>query len=192
MWPRHFLQQMQNWSMKRYAKLGYAAPLRFRVILEKPQGGGKMTPHQGEGYVNVVSQWPDLPSQSKFLYKALHLRQHDTTHLLPVMISQRTLRMWTLKEAVDRRRPAHQAVQVVHHRVHLPQQNRLQRVLPQAQVPQVVQRKATVRRPRLALVQHKTWRQKWRHRRANDAVIVNSASLSWWVVEMVREKAKCY
>ena len=33
--------------MKRYAKFGYAAPLRFRVILEKPQGGGgggKMTP----------------------------------------------------------------------------------------------------------------------------------------------------
>ena len=26
--------------MKRYAKFGYAAPLRFRVILEKPQGGG--------------------------------------------------------------------------------------------------------------------------------------------------------
>ena len=25
--------------MKRYAKFGYAAPLRFRVILEKPQGG---------------------------------------------------------------------------------------------------------------------------------------------------------
>ena len=38
--------------MKRYAKFGYAAPFRFRVILEKPQGGGgggKMTPHQGEG-----------------------------------------------------------------------------------------------------------------------------------------------
>ena len=31
-----------------YAKFGYAAPLRFRVILEKPRGG-KMTPHQGEG-----------------------------------------------------------------------------------------------------------------------------------------------
>ena len=32
--------------MKRYAKFGYAAPFRFRVILEKPQGGGgaKMTP----------------------------------------------------------------------------------------------------------------------------------------------------
>ena len=26
--------------MKRYAKFGYAAPFRFRVILEKPQGGG--------------------------------------------------------------------------------------------------------------------------------------------------------
>ena len=25
--------------MKRYAKFGYAAPFRFRVILEKPQGG---------------------------------------------------------------------------------------------------------------------------------------------------------
>ena len=37
--------------MQRYAKFGYAAPFRFRVILEKPQGGGggKMTPHQGEG-----------------------------------------------------------------------------------------------------------------------------------------------
>ena len=38
--------------MKRYAKFGYAAPFRFWVILEKPQGGGKMTPpppHQGEG-----------------------------------------------------------------------------------------------------------------------------------------------
>ena len=32
--------------MKRNAKFGYAAPFRFRVILEKPQGGGggKMTP----------------------------------------------------------------------------------------------------------------------------------------------------
>ena len=30
--------------MKRYAKFGYAAPFRFRVILEKPQGGAKMTP----------------------------------------------------------------------------------------------------------------------------------------------------
>ena len=37
--------------MKRYAKFGYAAPFRFRALLEKPQGGGgKMTPpHQGEG-----------------------------------------------------------------------------------------------------------------------------------------------
>ena len=35
--------------MKRCAKFGYAAPFRFRVILEKPQGGAKMTPHQGEG-----------------------------------------------------------------------------------------------------------------------------------------------
>ena len=26
--------------MKRYAKFGYAAPFRFRVILEKTQGGG--------------------------------------------------------------------------------------------------------------------------------------------------------
>ena len=26
-------------------QFGYAAPLRFRVIVEKPQGGGKMTPH---------------------------------------------------------------------------------------------------------------------------------------------------
>ena len=25
--------------MKRYAKFGYAVPFRFRVILEKPQGG---------------------------------------------------------------------------------------------------------------------------------------------------------
>ena len=36
--------------MKRYAKFDYAAPFCFRVILEKPQGGGaKMNPHQGEG-----------------------------------------------------------------------------------------------------------------------------------------------
>ena len=37
--------------MKSYAKFGYAAPFRFWVILEKPQGGAKMTPppHQGEG-----------------------------------------------------------------------------------------------------------------------------------------------
>ena len=34
--------------MKRYAKFGYAAPFRFRVIFEKPQGGGaKMTPSPG-------------------------------------------------------------------------------------------------------------------------------------------------
>ena len=32
--------------MKRFAKFGYAAPFRFRVILEKQQGGQneKMTP----------------------------------------------------------------------------------------------------------------------------------------------------
>ena len=30
--------------MKRYAKFGYAAPLRFRVILEKPQGGRNAPP----------------------------------------------------------------------------------------------------------------------------------------------------
>ena len=30
--------------MKRYAKFGYAAPLRFRVILEKSQGGPKWPP----------------------------------------------------------------------------------------------------------------------------------------------------
>ena len=30
--------------MKRYAKFGYAAPFRFRVILEKPQGGGQNDP----------------------------------------------------------------------------------------------------------------------------------------------------
>ena len=38
--------------MKRYAKFGYAAPFRFRVTLEKPQGGGQNDPpppHQGEG-----------------------------------------------------------------------------------------------------------------------------------------------
>ena len=38
--------------MKRYAKFGYAAPFRFWVILEKPQGGGGAKwppPHQGEG-----------------------------------------------------------------------------------------------------------------------------------------------
>ena len=41
---------MIDWLMKKYAKFGYAAPFRFWVILEKPQGG-KMTPppHQGEG-----------------------------------------------------------------------------------------------------------------------------------------------
>ena len=33
-----------------YAKFGYAAPFRFRVILEKPRGGGaKWPPHQGKG-----------------------------------------------------------------------------------------------------------------------------------------------
>ena len=30
--------------MKRYAKFGYAASFRFRVILEKPQGGGQNDP----------------------------------------------------------------------------------------------------------------------------------------------------
>ena len=30
--------------MKRYAKFGYAAPFCFRVILEKPQGGGQNDP----------------------------------------------------------------------------------------------------------------------------------------------------
>ena len=34
--------------MKRYAKSGYAASLRFRVIVEKPQGG-KMVPQQCAG-----------------------------------------------------------------------------------------------------------------------------------------------
>ena len=38
--------------MKRYAKFGYAAPFRFRVILEKPQGGAKMTPPPTRAKVN--------------------------------------------------------------------------------------------------------------------------------------------
>ena len=38
--------------MKRYAKFGYAAPFRFRVILEKPQGGGKMIPPPTRAKVN--------------------------------------------------------------------------------------------------------------------------------------------
>ena len=42
--------------MKRYAKFGFAAPFRFRVILEKPQGGGKMTPPPGRRLSNVPVQ----------------------------------------------------------------------------------------------------------------------------------------
>ena len=41
--------------MKRYAKFGYAAPFRFRVILEKPQGGGaKMTPPPGRRIIAIL------------------------------------------------------------------------------------------------------------------------------------------
>ena len=39
--------------MKRYAKFGYAAPFRFRVILEKTQGGAKMTPPPTRAKVKV-------------------------------------------------------------------------------------------------------------------------------------------
>ena len=35
--------------MKRYAKFGYAAPFRFRVILEKPQGGQNDPPTRAKG-----------------------------------------------------------------------------------------------------------------------------------------------
>ena len=50
--------------MKRYAKFGYAAPLRFRVILEKPQGGGakwlpppgRRLPSPGQG-VDATPPW---------------------------------------------------------------------------------------------------------------------------------------
>ena len=38
--------------MKRYAKFGYAAPFRFRVILEKPQGGGQNDPPPTRAKVN--------------------------------------------------------------------------------------------------------------------------------------------
>ena len=51
--------------MKRYAKFGYAAPLRFRVFfepppgLEKPQGGGgKMTPPPGRRLKDSVGRRP--------------------------------------------------------------------------------------------------------------------------------------
>ena len=48
MWPRHknFTTDVKliNEKLKRYAKFGYAAPFRFRVILEKPQGGGAKCP----------------------------------------------------------------------------------------------------------------------------------------------------
>ena len=39
--------------MKRYAKFGYAAPFRFRVILEKPQGGGQNDPPPTRAKVKV-------------------------------------------------------------------------------------------------------------------------------------------
>ena len=44
--------------MKRYEKFGHAAPLRFRVILEKPRrgGGGKMTPTHTRAKVNSIAR----------------------------------------------------------------------------------------------------------------------------------------
>ena len=49
--------------MKRYAKFGYAAPFRFRVILEKPQGG-QNDPPPTRAKVNIaqipinIGSWP--------------------------------------------------------------------------------------------------------------------------------------
>ena len=71
--------------MKRYAKFGYAAPLRFRIILEKPQGGGQNDPHHGEGQRHpprrahlLVQLGDDLHVAASqfgllFLQQALHL-----------------------------------------------------------------------------------------------------------------------
>ena len=41
--------------MKRYAKFGYAAPFRFRVILEKPQGGGQNDPPPTRAILKYVA-----------------------------------------------------------------------------------------------------------------------------------------
>ena len=46
--------------MKRYAKFGYAAPFRFRVIFEKPQGEGQNDP-------------PPTRAKVKFQTRLLHL-----------------------------------------------------------------------------------------------------------------------
>ena len=52
--------------MKRYAKFGFAAPFRFRVILEKPQGGGgqndpptRAKVNMGTGQVTKLT-WPQV------------------------------------------------------------------------------------------------------------------------------------
>ena len=52
--------------MKRYAKFGYAAPIRFRVILEKPQGGAKMTPPPTRAKV----KWLFLTISSAYFFEA--------------------------------------------------------------------------------------------------------------------------
>ena len=43
--------------MKRYAKFSYAAPFRFRVILEKPQGGGQNDPPTRAKVNQFLSLW---------------------------------------------------------------------------------------------------------------------------------------
>ena len=47
--------------MKRYAKFGYAASLRFRVILEKPQGGGGQNDPPPGRRLNLLILTPFLP-----------------------------------------------------------------------------------------------------------------------------------
>ena len=52
--PTKILQQMQNSSRKSYAKFRYVAPRYWRKTTKT--GGGKLTPHQGEGVTTRAKQ----------------------------------------------------------------------------------------------------------------------------------------
>ena len=82
--------------MKRYSKFGYAAPFRFRVILEKQQGGGaKMTPPPGRrlsARLNGDSGSPCM-SAGSVLYRSAARKQNRR---FPISVRDRgTIRSWS-------------------------------------------------------------------------------------------------
>ena len=87
--------------MKRYAKFGYAAPFRFRVILEKPQGGQNDPPTRAK--VNSkprCSQWHGrIQGRQRGHGLSQRLWNHDLAPYKRCKVL--TLCLWPCMERID-------------------------------------------------------------------------------------------